>query len=305
MAAFKGKKPATREARKILLGQIRKALEPLTARRASDTHVHRARKQIKKARATLRLLRKSLPASRYRAENQCLRNASQPLSHARDACVLLQTLDDLKTGSGSRGGELALRRQLVGERSRARATIAGAYGLPRVRRLLHNAEAEACRWRVKRKGWSVIGPGLKKVYSRGREAFAVVRRSPGAGQFHEWRKQSNYLRHQLQLLEPLWPGPLECLVKEVHALGDYLGDDHDLALLRSKAEFNQGLRSDERAREAVLTSIDGRRRALQRKALRLGARLYSDPPLQFCRRLERYWHSWRHSVGEDNERATQ
>jgi hypothetical protein len=52
------KRAATQEARKILVRQIEKAVAPLKVKRASDSSVHSARKQIKKARATLRLLAK-------------------------------------------------------------------------------------------------------------------------------------------------------------------------------------------------------------------------------------------------------
>ena len=298
MAALKRKKPTTKEARKI----IRKALEPLQGQHASDTRIHRARKQIKKARATLRLLRKSQPRSRYRAENQHLRNASEPQSQAPDACVLLQTLDLLKAGSGRNKGALALRRQLIDERSLARAAIAGAYGLARARRLLHNAKAEASLWSLKRRGWSAVGPGLKSVYAQGRDALAVARRSRDDSHFHEWRKQSRYLRYQLHLMEPVWRGPLESRVKEVHSPADCLGDDHDLAVLRGKAEFSKGLRAEGQARDDLLTLIDARRRALQLQALDLGARLNSDPTTQFCQRLERHGHAWRRSDGNHDGR---
>lgn len=292
VAAFKGKKPATKEARKILLSQIRKALQPVEGGSgASDAHIHRARKQIKKARATLRLLRKALPDSQYRAENECLRNASEPLSQARDACVLLQTFDHLQDGQAHTRDGSALRRQLFEERSRARANIAGPYGLPRARRLLRKAQTTASDWQVNGRGWSVVGPGLKNAYARGRDALALVHRSPSDTNLHEWRKQSKYLRHQLELLEPVWPGLLEPLAHEVHALSTYLGDDHDLAVLRSKAELNRHLSAEGRAR--ILALIDARRRLLQVDAFQLGARLYADSPGRFCQRFARYWHMWR------------
>lgn len=293
MAAFKGKKPATKEARKILLSQIRKALQPVEGS-ASDAHIHKARKQIKKARATLRLLRKSLPPSQYRAENECLRNASAPLSEARDACVLLQTFDHLNAQTRAHDAA-ALRRQLFEERSRARANIAGPYGLPRARRLLRKAQTQASHWQMDGRGWSVLGPGIKKIYAQGRGALALARRSPSDTNLHEWRKQSKYLRHQLELMRPVWPGLLEPLAEEVHELSNYLGDDHDLAVLRSKAAAQGHLSAESRAQ--ILALIDAHRRPLQVKALQLGARLYADSPGRFCKRLGRYWHVWRKPEG--------
>src|ERR1700760_4446527 len=99
-AELRGRKAATKEARKILLRQIDKADAPLKAKQASDSKVHQARKQIKMARATLRMLRKGLSGKGYRAENKRLRNAAKPLSEARDATVLVATLDELLEGQG-------------------------------------------------------------------------------------------------------------------------------------------------------------------------------------------------------------
>jgi len=74
---------------------ISAAVGQLDARPLSDTNVHEARKAIKKARATLRLLRNALPAATYRRENEALRNAARPLSATRDAKVLIDALDAL------------------------------------------------------------------------------------------------------------------------------------------------------------------------------------------------------------------
>jgi len=51
-----------------------------------------ARKSLKKARASLRLPRPALRDSDYRQENTSLRDAARPLSAARDAKVLPNTL---------------------------------------------------------------------------------------------------------------------------------------------------------------------------------------------------------------------
>ncbi|HEY5866819.1 MAG TPA: CHAD domain-containing protein [Candidatus Tectomicrobia bacterium] len=76
-------KPGTLELQRFLghhIDQARKALQgpqPL-----SDTAVHEARKQLKKARADLRLLRKALGPQTYAYENRALRDTARPLSLA-------------------------------------------------------------------------------------------------------------------------------------------------------------------------------------------------------------------------------
>jgi CHAD domain-containing protein len=303
---FKGKRAATKEARKILRRQIDKGLECLDGRRISDGRIHRARKQIKMARATLRLLREGLPNKQYRAENRRLRDAAKPLSEARDAAVLRKAFERIRTGTpkpgarspGARGvrfrhDALEVERVLANEQSRAHRQVAGGRGVPHARRLLHEARARTSRWHLDKDGWSTIGVGLRLIYRRGRKALQAVHTAPSDTAFHEWRKRVKYLRYQIQLLRPIWPRPLDALTRELHSLSDHLGDDHDLVVLRSKLSANDFPLKNGSGRRALLAKLDHKRVSLQRKALQVGARVYEEPPKLFCSRLRQYWRDWR------------
>lgn len=182
---------------------------------------------------------------------------------------------------------------LAAEQSSAHRQIAGSHGVPHSRRLLHEARARASRWHLGKDGWSTVGEGLRRVYRQGRKALQTVQAAPSDTAFHEWRKQVKYLRHQVQLFRPIWPGPLEALTQELHALSDYLGDDHDLVVLRSKLTASGSPLESTSARQVLLANLDRERATLQRKALRVGARIYEEPPALFCSRLRQYWRAWR------------
>src|SRR4051794_37633719 len=62
--------------------------------------VHDARKELKKTRATLRLLRSQLGKKIYRRENGALREVGRVLSPRRDAQVLAKACAELKKESG-------------------------------------------------------------------------------------------------------------------------------------------------------------------------------------------------------------
>lgn len=294
-AELKGKKAATNEARKILLWQIDKAGAHLKDKQASDSKVHRARKQIKMARATLRLLRKGLPRKRYRAENKRLRDAAKPLSEARDATVLLATFDELLGGHGRahRNSIKGFHDELRRERARTRRKLATHDGLARSRRLLYRARAHAARWQAGSKGWSVVGAGLGKVYGQGSEALEAVRKAPTDSALHEWRKQAKYLRHQLQLLRPVRPATIGGMVDDLHELTDHLGDNHDLAVLRIRMAAQPAQFANVAAQRRLNVRINRRRVSLQLEALDLGSRIYQETPPQFCSRLRDYWRYWR------------
>jgi CHAD domain-containing protein len=131
----------------------------------------------------------------------------------------------------------------------------------------------------------VLERGLKQTYRQARKAHEAAQAQPTVENLHEWRKQTKYLWHQLQLLERLSPGFVGELIDEMHALSDYLGDDHDLAVLRSRAFELLKAELNEKSGSAIKALIDRRRAELQAKALKLGERLYADKPKSFARRF--------------------
>jgi hypothetical protein len=82
-------KPAGKSIRKQLEKRIGTALDTLRQTHWNDSDIHEARKVLKKARASLRLIRPGLKDRTYRLENNALRDAARPLSALRDAKVLL------------------------------------------------------------------------------------------------------------------------------------------------------------------------------------------------------------------------
>lgn len=274
-------------------------MEALAGRAISDRRVHEARKELKKARATLRLLRPALGDSVYVRENTTLRDAARPLSAIRDGKVLLDTLDMLMERFGVAARELptdGLRRALQRERSRSRRDILrGTAALRTQRESLCKAHERAGRWAVGDHGWSVVGAGLARVYNKGRKGLAEAERDRTPANLHEWRKQAKYLWHQLQALQPLWPGPVGELADQAHQLSDYLGDDHDLSLLRAKVIYNNAAFPDAASRGALLALIDRLRMELRDKAMVLGRRLYEEKPSAFKARFGQYWRDWQRS----------
>jgi len=87
---------------------------------------------------------------------------------------------------------------------------------------------------------------------------------------HEWRKQVKYLRYQLELFTPTWPEVVGKLAGQAEEVGDLLGDDHDLAVLRGMLTDTD---RDERPTEkmgSIAELIDRRREKLQSEAIAKG-----------------------------------
>jgi hypothetical protein len=99
----------------------------------------------------------------------------------------------------------------------------------------------------------------------------------------------------LEFMTPVWPGLVRELADQAHKLADYLGDEHDLTVLRQKAQEHGDAIPDREDLSAFLSLIDRRRLELQKKAIVLGHRLYEEKPGAFATRFQGYWDNWQAS----------
>jgi CHAD domain-containing protein len=289
----------TRGVRRIVRKQTEKALEILEGEGGSpsDKAVHDARKQLKKVRAGLRLLRPALGSSMYDRENARFRDAAHPLTEVRDARVLTDTLDQLaeKFGDELRPVDLdGLRRCLRDHYEQVRRQVTeNGDSIGHVKEALAEARDDMEEWPVGRKGWSALGRGLKRVYRRGRDAFKEARGYPSVENLHEWRKQTKYLWHQIQVLEPMRPEELGKLAELAHTLADHLGDDHDLSVLLDMLLNKRECFPDADAVAALVDVIVRRQAELRERAWEVGGAIYGEQPKDFADRLRGYWKLWK------------
>jgi CHAD domain-containing protein len=282
--------------RRMLCDQIDQATALLRGRKITDGDIHSARKTLKKARATLRLMRPAIPERVFKRENVALRDVARPLSAARDAKVLLDSLNRLAKSYGGPAEQsipAVFRRKLALEQKARTSSVKGRQSkratLIRSLRASHRRILTA---RVRANEWNEIGVGLASVYRSGRKAMKQARKTQTPECLHEWRKQAKYLWHQLQLLEPISPGPIGSLGDQMHKLSDYLGDDHDLAVLREQVTSHAEEFPPPGGPAALLALIDRCQDRLRARAFFAGRRIYDDAPAAFTRRFERYWRRW-------------
>jgi CHAD domain-containing protein len=277
MAPLSPHKSTAKRIRKQMKKRIEDALAILSKQRVSASDIHEARKSLKKARASLRLLRPALRGSDYQEENACLRDAARPLSSARDTHVLPDTLRLVAHHFGKPVSALPVK--LKKDRSHL-----GSGDLAHSRRLLREARTRLADLDFEGDNWSVVGPALKQVYRQGRRALAEARDQGNPEAFHEWRKQAKYLRYALETLEPLWPPLVHSLADEAHELTNCLGNEHDLTVLHERTGGPGPL-------TALITQLQ---QELRQKALQLGTKLYEEKPWVFTNRFGEYWKEWRH-----------
>jgi CHAD domain-containing protein len=268
-----------RGARRALVAQLDQAVAGLEDPRRSS--IHEIRKKLKRARAALRLLRDCLGEAVYRRENSLLRDAARPLTPARDAKVLFETLryHDPKKGRANPGAFMRRFYRVLGERRRAAKIGLREADLVRVAAGLLALKRRAAALPDARLAQTPAGASLKRAYKSARKAFTRVRRQRTDECLHEWRKQTQYFANEIEIVRGLLPKRFAKSHKRARKLAEQLGDDRDLALLTEEvfqhAKGAQAPSHDDTVQE-FLGHLAGRRKALQRKAFRLGRRLYSS-----------------------------
>jgi CHAD domain-containing protein len=276
---LKQDEPLAEGVRRIAIGRIDHATEALRgdAELSSEQAIHEARKDLKKLRSLLRLVRAAIGEKTYRRELDCFGDAATELAGARDSDVMVATLDGLELPTEVGG---PLRRALEAHRLRAGSS---AHASGAVIEMLGDARERAGAWSLSDESFDALAPGLERMYRRGRRELRAVREAPSVEGLHEWRKRVKDLWYHHTLLRSLWPPVMKAVGDEAHELSDLLGDDHDLAMLLGWA------REHAEAPSELAEPVEDRRAALQANAFALGARLYADKPGAFLRRLEHCW----------------
>jgi CHAD domain-containing protein len=275
--------------RRVAHGRAEEAVQLLRDERSDQVKaVHEARKDMKKLRATLKLVRPVIGDETYDRENDRFREAGRALSDARDAQVRLQTIDALaeRFPDDAPGGDWWKVRAAVAGDGPADEDLEGVR--ERAATAIEGGDGVIDDWPLDRGGFKLLRPGLRRAYSRARKALRAAREKRTDETLHEWRKRSKDLWYQLRLVRRAWPAVLGATADEAHELADRLGDDHDLAVLVGDLD-DAGAQLPSEQRDELRELAARRRSELQDEAFAYGDRLLAEKPKPFVRRLERYW----------------
>ncbi|HEY9772045.1 MAG TPA: CHAD domain-containing protein [Coleofasciculaceae cyanobacterium] len=300
---LKGKESVSTGIKRIASEQTKKAITELTCtgKLGVDEAVHQARTRLKKTRAVLRLVRYSLPPSIYEQNNQSFRDIGRNLSKLRDSKVGIKTLDNLIAHADPFSPELFsnIRRELYVDYRQEYQRVVDGDVLSLVKNELKDAQDDINNWTIKSNSWSAVDQSLNRVYARGYKDLAKVISKPTAENFHEWRKRVKYLRYQLQVINPIWKDLVQTWVEQTHVLSNYLGEDHDLAVLKEFVSSQPKRFDRDRELDFLIPLIERRQKELRTAAISLGKKIYTEKPKNFARRLGNYWQVWQ----EDNQKV--
>ncbi len=275
--------PLDDEFRRIAREQLDRAIRELRDLPRAEA-IHQARKRCKKLRALLRLFRPVLGET-YGKANAHLRDAAGGMSGQRDATVLVQTHRNLFFATRAKiarkfGGihaHLVHRRDSItrGRKGPSAKSFRGA---------LQTIRDDVDRWKLDPDSIESVLASERKTYTRGRKAMAAAFDSLDPEALHEWRKRVKYYGHHTRLLRDLWPTVMKAQASEIARLGDILGDDHDLAVLRDTLQADPTFGSA-KTLQPFFKIIEARQTELRDTAQTLGHRVHAEKPKHHTKRL--------------------
>jgi CHAD domain-containing protein len=254
-----------------------------------DEVVYEARKHIKKIRAVLHMLRRELGKD-YLRQNRRLRRIAHQLATLRDADASLDTMRSIRAHYPRLINVEVFADVQQGLRSRKRAAAARldpGHLLPRVERALRQATRDTSKRLQRVAGRGAMSAGIILGYRRARQALACVHTSPDDGLFHQWRRRVKDHWYHIRLLEGL-NGRAKTRVRNLKRLETWLGDDHNLVMLRATILKSPTRFGNENATAVVLGCLDKYQSSLRRRALKLGDRAFAQKPRAFGKSVKRW-----------------
>lgn len=291
---FRLREPIVKDFRRIGAEQIERALGQLSAGVDIPKEVHEARKCLKRVRALLRLGREGLGEEVFQAENTRFRTIAGRLSSARDDHVVIETLVQLEATADDDEARAALRRARAAilQTRTAEDTVGRAVDpatLSEVQAELTCALEGFRDLKLSPKGAPTLVAGLVRVYRRGRKGLLTAYATGNDEDFHTLRKAVQAHWRHMALLTRLWPQMFSARVEAARELSQILGDDHDLALLKTRIAALDAEALSDVENDALLALISARQHMLRRLAKPRGIMLFAAPPKAHGRWIAALW----------------
>jgi CHAD domain-containing protein len=285
---------------RIAAREFEKALEEVGGQALSSwpEAVHEARKRVKKIRAMVRLFRNGLEKD-HRGLNRQLGTIAHQLSSLRDVDAAVEMMEAVR----DRYPRLVTRRIFAGVHrgllARERGTVMRLQPdrlLPRVAGELRRL-ARSTPPRIRRvAGDASTRAGMVRAYRRARRAMAGVHANPEDARFHLWRRRVKDHWYHVRLLEGL-DRHAAARARGLKKLETWLGDDHNLVLLRTAIVAAPSRFGDERSTAVVLGCLAKYHATLRRRALTLGDRMFAGKPGVFRRSIDGWWRAGARHAG--------
>lgn len=275
---------------RIVCHQIEGAIRASRAEQnGKGSPVHETRKHLKKARSALRFAAGEIDPENWKREDRCLRKVGRLISEVRDAEVRLETVRQLREFARGRKRSFRETEELLAFELDSFLAAFSDWPDEAKQRLTQSLD-RILAWPLDDLRCKQLRKCVQKTYKRGRKALHAAIEKASTKNLHTFRKRAKELWYQLRILRPLAPTVFAELNDELKAIGQYLGQIHDLAFV---AERLSAIGAARKHGDRILNAlIDSREKEIEQTAIALGERFYAECPRQFARRVARYFSEW-------------
>jgi CHAD domain-containing protein len=261
--------------------------------------IHETRKHFKRMRALMQLLREPLGVKTARAEQAFYRDTGREFRRLRDAQAQATTLEKIARRFFEKRRPLivaAAQRVLTTEAQRALRVLVQKGRCAAVVASLREARGRVAGWQLGDYRWKDLRAALRRSYRRAREAWRHATAEPKPSALHEWRRRTKDLYYHICLCHSAAPNFMEEFSGELDVLSEFLGDDHDLVVLRTLLERHPQDVPAGQARDGFFKMVALRREELLDAAFDLAGRIFHESPDEFIDALDgrRNEHRQRH-----------
>ncbi len=255
--------------------------------------IHDARKHLKKLRAITRLVRPAIGDESYLRETGSFRRVARRMATSRDAAVCVKTVEILQKDAPE---------NLLPTLDAAHAFFSGAlthHRLP-AHRTLDSISASLVETAASVRDWSfscrcskMLRKGMERIYRRARKAGIAAKETPSVELLHKWRMRTKEFWAVLRLFRGAENKRISRIEADAKELGDLLGKDHDLAVLKDILfREREAVGLSEEALVELEHHVETRRASLQRKSWELGEECYPAKPEKFVEAFLDRWEDW-------------
>jgi len=259
--------------------------------------VHVTRKNFKKTRTVLRMIKSSIGTEKFKRENSFYAESGRTLSDLRDSTVLIYTFDKLikKSKLKKSDFDFSVFRNFLIEKNKN--ISASKHKKSEVINSLSTdlimARSKVFDWAISGDSFKIVKKDLRRIYEQGQIQMYAVLNEAIKLNVHEWRKRVKDLWYSMRILSNVWPEIMNPLVNLLRKLSDTLGDTNDLYLLKEEIISNQNKFRDDQHTIELINFIDKRIVGLLKVARFIGRKIYSEESKYFVGRMQNYFEIWR------------
>jgi CHAD domain-containing protein len=246
--------------------------------------VHELRKNIKKIRGILRLIRHEIGHDSYHELNDYYRTIAREVAVLRDDTSQIELLQSMSKKVNSADIKRTISssiRQVEKKRKNEFDRFYDAGKHIRVRALFNIQKGKNHYLGFQGDPGFFILKSLKRIHHRARSSFEVSTFYKNDEVYHYWRKQVKYLMYQLNILNNAWPSYFKIYISELNKLGNLLGKLHDLNLFNEHVHEKQLIVLNDEQKKEMLRYIYKRRAVLKEKVEKTGERLFNESSEDF------------------------